>query len=93
MRRLLPNQEFYFAFILCMGGAMNRYGVELVGGSHGLPLCLAQPIRGIESARTICGVCRDFYSCIGFRNNHRKPDCEPPLGDFCEQHVKHVPVF
>ena len=93
MRRLLPNQEFYFAIILGMGGAMNRCEIALAGGSHGLPFSVAQPIRGIESARTICGVCRDCYTCMDFGKNRSKPDCKPLSGDFCGYNIEHAPVY
>ena len=46
-------------------------------GRHGPSISLFQPVRGIESAKAICGVCRNFYTRTKSHKNRQTQGYKP----------------
>ena len=44
---------------------------------------LKWPAGGLESLKTDCGVCRDFYTCVKLGKSRYKQGCKPLSGGNC----------
>ena len=62
-------------------------------GRHGLSISLFERVRGIESAKTISGVCRNFYICTKSHINPQNKGDMPLAGGFGVQFIEQRPAY